>query len=249
MIMEKSSARTVFFDSFDAKYLINLPERKDRLQYVQRQFERHNLPFNEIILFKGVKCQDKGGFRSLGVRGCFLSHLGVLRDAKARGAEKVLVMEDDLGLCRDFFTYQERVAREMKTKPWDVAYFGNPMPKRQNVSELNEVMGVLPIPARLRGSHFYAVHGKILSRLIVSLEAMLGRPDGSPEGGPMHIDGALGWFRRHNRDVVALASRSVLGIQSSTQSDIHKNKMDAIALISYFLKPFRRLKNIIRYGC
>jgi len=110
-------------------------------------------------------------------------------------------------------------------------------------------MGALPAEARLRGSHFYAVHGRILSRLIDFLEALLSRPEGSPEGGPMHIDGALGWFRRANQDIIAWASRSVLGIQSSFQSDIHKNKVDAKSLTSYFLKPIRKLKNIIKYGC
>jgi len=83
--MKKNHGGAYFFDYFDAKYLISLPERKERLQYVQKQFEKHRLPFTEIILFKGVKCREKEGFRDLGVRGCFLSHLEVLKNAKAWG--------------------------------------------------------------------------------------------------------------------------------------------------------------------
>lgn len=247
-IVTKPQGAVVFFDYFDAKYLINLPERKDRLKSIQKQFEKSRLPFGDIVLFEAVTCQERGGFESLGARGCFLSHLGVLKDAKAKGAEKVLIMEDDLGLCRDLFTYQERLVQELKIKKWDLAYFGNPIPEGQNISEPAEIMRVLPMPVRLRGSHFYAVRGKILPWLIVSLEAMLYRPNGSPEGGPMHLDGALGWFRRHNDDVVALVSRSVLGVQRSTKSDVHKGKLDAIALFSYFLRPVRKLKNIIKHG-
>lgn len=247
--MTKPRGGAVFFDYFDAKYLINLPERKDRLRHVQKQFEKRGLPFEEVILFESVKCQEAGGFTSTGARGCFLSHLGVLKDANARGAEKVLIMEDDLGLCRDLFIFQKRLVQEMKNKKWDMAYFGNRLPGEMNPSDPAEVLLTLPGPVRLRGSHFYAVHGKTLPRLIAFLEAMLHRPAGSREGGPMHFDGALGWFRRNNEDLIALASRSVLGVQSSMESDIHKGKLDAMALFSYFLRPIRKLKNIIRYGC
>jgi len=247
--MKKPLEEAVFFDYFDAKYLINLPERKDRLRRVRKQFEKHSLSFNEISLFESVKCPEADGFPSTGARGCFLSHLGVLKDAKTRGAEKILIMEDDLGLCRDLFVLQKNVVQELKNKKWDMAYLGNKIPRDIKPAAPGEILLVLPAPVRLRGSHFYAIHGRTVPRMISFLEAMLDRPSGSREGGPMHFDGALGWFRRNNGDVITLASRPVLGVQSSTESDIHKKSLDAVALLSCFLRPIRKIKNIIKYGC
>lgn len=235
--------RSLFFDYFDAKYLINLPERKDRLERVRKQFEKHDLSFDGVTLFEGVKCREKEGFPSLGARGCFLSHLGVFKDAEARGAEKILVMEDDLVFRRDLFIYQNRLVEELKHKKWGVVYFGNPAPGNEEGSTGLEVLDVLPSETGLQQTHLYAVQGKVLSRLIVYLETMLTRQAGDLNGGPMHVDGALSWFRRQNLDVVTLVSRALLGVQGSSRSDITPSKLDALPGAASVLELLRKIKN------
>lgn len=41
-------------------------------------------------------------FPTIGTRGCFMSHLGVLRDAIQAGLEGILILEDDVNFASDF---------------------------------------------------------------------------------------------------------------------------------------------------
>ncbi len=52
------------------------------------------------------------------------------------------------------------------------------------------------------------------------LEAMLQRPKGSPDGGPMHVDGAYSWFRRAHPEVAAYVCTPSVAQQRSSRSDI-----------------------------
>ena len=67
-------------DYFGAAYLINLPERKDRLKSATAEFARAGwrLGPDAVQLYAAQKFTDRAGFPgSASVRGCFHSHIGM----------------------------------------------------------------------------------------------------------------------------------------------------------------------------
>jgi glycosyl transferase, family 25 len=67
-------------------YLINLDHRKDRLIESKKEFEKLNLPFER---FNAIKNEN-------GHLGCTLSHLKILKMAKEKNLDYVMVCEDDV---------------------------------------------------------------------------------------------------------------------------------------------------------
>ncbi len=81
---------------FERIYVINLRSRADRRREMAAQLASIGLSFDspQVRLFNAVRPDDRGAFDGIGVRGAFMSHLGVLRDAA--GLRNVLILEEDL---------------------------------------------------------------------------------------------------------------------------------------------------------
>lgn len=211
---------------FDRTYVINLPERKDRLREITRELQPLGMSFADpnVRLLNATRPHEALGFPAPAVRGCFLSHLALLLQAQADGLKNVLVMEDDLSISPAFGDCCGRLFQQAEQRPWGFIYFGHviEMPVL-NVPRLTAFAN--PIGT----SHFYAVNGTILDRLIDYLQAVQLRPPGHPVGGPMHYDGALTMFRAANPDILTLVAQPSLGWQRSSRSDIHGHWYDKIA--------------------
>jgi glycosyl transferase family 25 len=84
-------------DLFERIYGLNLPERTDRLQHMKRELAKLDLTCEspQVKLFPAIKPDNKEPFRNLGMKGCFLSHLAILKDAKEAGLNYILILEDD----------------------------------------------------------------------------------------------------------------------------------------------------------
>ena len=67
---------------------------------------------------------------------------------------------------------------------------------------------------------FVGFHGRILASVIEFLEGVQRRPPGSPDYGPMHVDGAYTVFRGLNPERVTFAAFPSMGTQRSSPSDI-----------------------------
>jgi glycosyl transferase family 25 len=91
-------------------------------------------------------------------------------------------------------------------------------------------------------AHFYAIHRRILTRLLDFLETVQRRSPGDPAGGPMHYDGALATFRAQNPDVVTLIAYPCLGFQRSSRSDIYIRWYERVPV----LKQAADLARIVR---
>jgi hypothetical protein len=74
-------------------------------------------------------------------------------------------------------------------------------------------VGLIPPTADFFWAHCYAVHARVLPRLIAYLERATILPSGHPEGGKLYIDGEFTLFRRFNPDVVTLVANPRLSIQ------------------------------------
>jgi GR25 family glycosyltransferase involved in LPS biosynthesis len=78
--------------------VINLECRKDRRAEMETQLRRIQW---DAQFFPAVRPPDAGDFQSIGARGCFLSHLAVLKRAALQN-DHAVIMEDDLNFSRDF---------------------------------------------------------------------------------------------------------------------------------------------------
>jgi hypothetical protein len=205
-------------DCFSAIYVINLPERKDRRRAIVKELENAGMPLSpgRVEMFPAVKPTEKRGFPNIGARGCFLSHLGILNKALERKLPSVLIVEDDLMISPLVNRNLDVLARELDTKPWGIVYLGH----IEDVPD-SAVPRLVPFTEPVITSHFYAVNGWVVPRLIEYLEQVQRREPGDPLGGPMHYDGALTMFRQANPDILTLIAHPNLGKQRPSRSNIN----------------------------
>jgi hypothetical protein len=202
-------------DHFDSIRIISLPERKDRRRQVGDEMARAGCPIGSerVQIVDGIRPADAGSFPSIGARGCFASHLAVLRFARAEGARHVLVLEDDV-MFTPALARSGGLASTVAIGDWDFLYPGHAEPT------VDGPLQWIPTRTPMVCAHCYAVNERAYDRVIAYLEACMRRPSGHPDGGPMHVDGAFSMLRQRDRSLVTLrASRSIAG-QRSSRSDI-----------------------------
>jgi len=218
--------QTTFADCFSRTYAINLPERIDRRKGLLAELRSQNqeLKTRRMELFPGIRPDSAEGFPNRGVRGCFLSHLGVLRRALDERLDSVLVLEDDVGFSPLLGERLSAIDRELREQPWGFVYLGH----RLELASTPEGRCLVPYSGEILTAHCYAVHGSVLPSLVEFLEAIPGRPPGHPEGGPMFPDGALSFFRERHAEFLTLAAAPSLVFQRSSRSDLTPRWFDRI---------------------
>lgn len=210
----------MFFDLFDHAFIISLPTRADRRAEMARELKKAGRSVDDarVEFFDAVRPDDAGDFPSIGARGCFMSHLGVLGEAARRGLDAVAVFEDDLGFPPDFQTRSAGIARALRDVDWDI-FYGGYEDIRPTPDAARPIVRIAPTEG-FRTSHFIVFRGGAIARARDYLAAMLARPAGSPQGGPMHVDGAYCWFRKDNPDLSCWLAAPKIGDQRSSRSDI-----------------------------
>jgi glycosyl transferase, family 25 len=205
---------------FDRVLIINLPDRQDRRQAAVRELNRVGLSLtpNHIEFFPGIRPETAAHFPSRGARGCFLSHLAILKQAYAEGWNNVLILEDDAVLPDCLRHEQFQLVAQLQSQPWDFVYFGHFVPSKAFPSTSTPTFH--PYKNHLLCAHFYAVNQRILAPLIAFLEALKDRPIDHPDGGAMHLDGAYNTFRDRHPEVITLVANPSFGGQRSFTSDI-----------------------------
>lgn len=219
--------------TFDAVYLLNLPDRTDRLRESFQELQKIDPAARTLVeVVPGVRATEAHGFPSVGAYGCFQAHLGALRLARARGVRSVLILEDDLHLERHLAEHWAVIAPKVLTEPWDLLNVGFHPDFNRPVAGGNTLAGSFPGPQVSAGdalsrtgealglAHCYAVAGASLPALIAYLELVLTRPAGHPRGGAMHFDGALYHFFVEHPDRIRLRPACSLVGQRSSRSDI-----------------------------
>lgn len=232
---------------FGASYLINLPERTDRLKETAAEFARvgWNLGPNQIELFPARKFSERGSFPSAGVRGAFQSHWDCVRRA-ADANRSVLILEDDIALSGAVPRVTAALRHWLQSNAWDFVFFGHHMtgviPEASPAVQSADLR-FDPWNAGIQGLHFYAVHHRILSRLNAHLGRVAAGVEGDQEFGPMPVDGAFNIFRRKNPDARTFIVLPKLGWQRPSRSDITPRKFDAITVLRPIVGILRRFKH------
>ena len=216
--------------------VINLPERKDRRDEIAQQLSLVGLYFDspQVNIFSAIRPPYADGFDSIGTRGCFMSHLQVLRNALL--SDDLLILEDDL----DFVLDADKLLRSaLQALPnnWGIFYGGCDVDLPADSSLLQRV----PPSVSVRKSHFVAFNGPVIALVVEYLEAILRRPPGHIDGGPMHVDGAYSRFRTDHPDVLVFAAIPELGYQRPSRTDIHALKwFDRVPVAKELVQLIRR---------
>jgi len=232
---------------FDSIRIVNLVHRNDRRQEVRSELARLSIEIDKenVKFYSAVKPEKPAGFPNEGARGCFMSHLNILREAHNKGVEKLLILEDDVDFVKDIKHVLSEVLDELDVLDWDICYFGHHLSLEQSGDNLFH-----KYEQGIQTTHFYAVKGEVIPRLISFLELVLSRPPGHPEGGPMHVDGAISTFRGQNADVKTVVLCNPIGYQRPSRTDIHELPLyDRIPLVKNIVSVIRSVIRRVEHGC
>ena len=236
-------AQSTLADYFDRIYIINLAERQDRRDEMSQQLSniQLSLAHPKIHLFPAVRPGSPGEFDSIGARGCFLSHLEILKHAKSLQLNRILILEDDLNFSHDFNMRIGQALRELNSVSWELFYGGYHLQSEFNNTSNGIVVEISPA-TRIFATHFVAFQGRIISDLVGYLELLLTRKNGDPRGGPMHVDGAYSSYRGEGSKTFLAFPE--LGYQRASRTDIHQlSWRDKLPIIRQALIYLRKLKN------
>lgn len=215
-------------------FVINLKHRADRRVAMKRQLSKIGWGAE---FFNAIRPREPAGFPSTGARGCFLSHLSILRNAHLRQMPRVVILEDDLNFNPGFPEKWKSAMSALSTREWSIFYAGHALDHLPfGLSRIEAARGV-------ECTHFMAINGPALSTLIAGLETILSRPSGHRLGGPMHLDGAYSTLRAQNPALVTYANFPPLGYQRSSRSDVGNPKwFDRVRILSPIVAIARTIK-------
>jgi len=156
---------------FDKVYCINLEHRTDRWKKCTKEFERIGLDVERIEAINGHTCGLQASdppknwmkMRAGGV-GCALSHVKILKRAKAEGFKNVLALEDDIEFCENF---NEEIAAYLPLVPndWDVIYVGGNHTPDSRIGPPQDMGGFLKC-IFTQTTHFIATNHTIYDLII-----------------------------------------------------------------------------------
>ena len=219
--------------------IISLKNRTDRRNRVSRQFEKLDIDMSDlgIRFFDACQFEEADGFPNKGVRGCFNSHLALLRKC-ARSGDPALMMEDDIFFQPEALMQVEALAAKIKSLAWDIIYFGTTTPSTPTQS------GFAHYRTTIDGSHCRAIKPQIAARLASYMQERLKRPYGDPKGGKGHMDAAINDFRRLNPSVKTFLVNPNIALQFASRTDLGAEKWwDRLAMLRPAVEFGRQLKS------
>jgi glycosyl transferase family 25 len=234
--------RMTLYDYFDRIAIIHLPDRVDRFQSLSLELLDLGIDIGQskVTIPHAPVPSEWSGWPSRGVYGNFLSHLGILKQALQDGLRTIWVLEDNAIFSRRMRREQQALVETLQQREWDLCFFGHSLK-----SELAEQPdGLVPANADFIWAHCYAVHVRVLPRLVAYLERAVALPAHHPEGSGLYIDAAFTLFRRLNPDVVALVYNPALSIQKGCFSSLNDLKWyDALAVTRPLVSLARRARD------
>jgi len=247
--MVPTAAGQALLGTFSRIRIINLRHRADRRREIAAQLRRLQLEVDggRIAFHDACRPDDAGTFPSVGARGCFTSHLDVLEEALADGAETLLILEDDMDFVRDA---EERIAammRDLSRVEWSLFYGGYECAHMPDASG-GSIVRADPDVA-VGTTHFVALSRQAIEIAVPYLKQLAARPPGHPDGGPMHVDGAYSWLRRSHPQLQTWLAEPQIGRQRPSRTDIAPlGFVDRAFGLRHIAGGLRRLTRVLRNG-
>ena len=229
-------------DYFDRLAIIHLPEREDRMRALRAELSRIGIDVHspKVSIPKPPMPETANGFPSRGVYGNLLSHLEILESAYRDGLDTVWVLEDDAIFSKRFRDGQLSLIQCLQNNEWDQFFIGHSVPRGLPDSPT----GLLRFSGSFLWAHCYAVHRRIMPRLIDYLRKTIDREVGHPDGGKMYIDAAFCLFRRFNPDVICVVSSPCLSVQKGSPSSLNQyHWYDKSAAMAPFVTLARSIRD------
>ena len=104
------------WEFIDKAVYINLDHREDRRQIMKKFFEEGKIPEEKVERFSAIK-------HDVGIVGCVMSHISILKKAKEQNWKSVLILEDDLQWT-DFDSKYPELKDLVSSQSWDVCMLG-----------------------------------------------------------------------------------------------------------------------------
>jgi len=204
-------------DAFDRAYIINLRERPDRRQEVEQEFQQIGLsiPDDKVRFYTATRPTERAQFHSIGARGVFTSHRNILELAVKDRLRNVLVFEDDVSFRDVGERFIARLLAQISGLEWDLLYFGYASPPDEQLSG-----PLLPWKDITLGTHFYAVNGPFMARMLDYMRESEAGPPGDADHGPTSADGIYNRVRLRHADVRVFLAAPTLAFQRSSRTDL-----------------------------
>lgn len=214
------------FDFFDKVLYINLRNRVDRKEKMEKLFNRYGINAQRFEAISISKEDNDDLVR----RGCYfydeerpeyapriksatLSHLTALFHSKLLNVENVLVLEDDITFSEDIETKLLAAIGDLKKREWDIFFLGcQPFEAYKETENISKVI-------RATSAHAYCVNGKYIQTLIDEVNF---------KHHPV-IDTVLGHMGRSNNSR-SYMTNTPLAIQEPGHSDIENTFQDLTLL-------------------
>jgi len=217
-----------YLDFFEDVYYINLDNRIDRKELFENRSSKVGI---EAIRFPAIQPDEKdcpllesspGDTRRKFKVGCSLSHQGIVKIAKDRNLENVLIFEDDCLFLEEFKEKAQLCVNELKNIEWDIFYFGGEVNNYcSNISE-----NIVKVEdGGVYCCHAYAVNKRFYDAIL--------------SANVHHIDILDIFLLNYSCEYrTYLLSRDILAIQDGIFSDI-KNGL-SIAAAGYMINSWKK---------
>ncbi len=142
----------------DRIYCINLDKRKDRWNKSMKEFDKIGIS-HRVRRFPAIE-------HKIGIAGCTLSHLEIVKECKRDKIKKVLIFEDDIEILhpKNFYLYLGLADSQLK-EDYDMFYLGGTLYGKNEIVNKNLI--------RLRhakATHAYIIAERIYDKIIKDLE-------------------------------------------------------------------------------
>ena len=244
--LKPSPAGQALLDTFEAIRIINLKLRADRRREITAEFARLGLAIDGVrIKFHPASTFSAADlFPSIGARGCFYSHLGVLEEAKLRNFENVLILEDDCDFVGNIEPLLLRATQALGSNDWDL-FFGGHEGLACDETSVQPIQ-LIKSGSWIRGTHFVAFRKRTIEAIVTFLRDIQHLAD-DPIAASKGIDAAYTHFGRTFPDFRCFVAWPKLGYQRPSRSDIQEQSLyDRLPLANFILVTARRLKRYLR---
>jgi len=229
---------------FDRAYIINLRDRLDRRQEAEDEFGKIGLtiPNDQVRFYTATRPTDRGNFHSVGARGAFTSHRNVLDLAAADKLQNVLVFEDDVSFRNVGDDCISQIIARLSDKDWDLIFFGYTSPSDQAL-----IGPLIPWKRITIGTHFYAVNGRFMGRMLEYMRDSEVGPAGNSEHGPTSADGIYNRVRLQDPNIRVLLAAPSLAFQRSSRTDLQPVSIyDRLSFLAPGMRTARKIKHQLR---
>ncbi len=238
--MKPTAAGQALLGLFPRVRIINLEHRRDRRAEMIGELERIGIAVDgeHVAFHKASSFTEPGGFRTKGARGCFHSHLSILREAVAANSA-VLILEDDADFAGNIEQLLPRALDRLRKANWSI-FYGFAGRATQGDAEVD--LSLADPASTISMTHCIGFSADTVRLLVPYLDAMLARPPGSPDGGAMDVDGAYSWFRRAHPVAETWCAYPDLATQRPSRTDITPGLLDQLPVTRQALALWRRFR-------